>query len=142
MACEQAFIRTLRERGMRLTPQREMVLSAMHDLEGHATVDEIYRRVQVRSAAVDPSTVYRTLELLDGLGMLAILDAGDGQRRFALAGGHGGHVHLVCHSCGGDLAVGIDIFGALVDTLACQHGFVLDLTRLSLPGVCAACAGH
>ena len=140
MACQEVFIRTLRERGMRLTPQREMVLSAMHDLEGHATVEEIYRRVQVHSTAVDQSTVYRTLELLDSLNMLASLEGGDGQRRYALAGAHGGHVHLVCQSCGANSTVDLTMFRELADALASEYGFALDFAHLSVPGICAACS--
>jgi Fur family ferric uptake transcriptional regulator len=64
MACEEVFLQKLRERGFRLTPQREMVLSAMHEIEGLATADQIYGRVQEQSSAVDISTVYRTLDLL------------------------------------------------------------------------------
>ena len=64
MSCEQVFLEQLRERGFRLTPQREMVLSVMHQIEDFATAEEIYDRVQVLSSAVDISTVYRTLELL------------------------------------------------------------------------------
>ena len=140
MACEESFIRTLRERGMRLTPQREMVLSVMHDLEGHAAAEDIYRRVKVRSAAVDLSTVYRTLELLDEFQMLATVEGSDGQRRFALAGLHGRHVHLVCQSCGANATVDTALFDGLAADLMCQTGFVVDVARLSLPGVCAACA--
>ena len=84
MACEEVSFRELRERGFRLTPQREMMLSVMHEFEGLATVDEIYRRVRARSAAVDISTVYRTLDLLQELQMVACVDPGDGQHRYEL----------------------------------------------------------
>src|SRR5262249_30869846 len=51
----------LREKGYRLTPQRELVLAAVTELE-HATPEEVCARVQRTSAAVNISTVYRTLE--------------------------------------------------------------------------------
>lgn len=139
MACEKTFVKTLRERGMRLTPQREMVLNALHELPDHATVEEIYRRVQERSAAVDPSTVYRTLELLNDLHMLATVEGGDGQRRFALVGSHGAHVHLVCQSCGVEQIADIELFSDLAEALECRKGFALDTMHLSLPGLCKSC---
>jgi Fe2+ or Zn2+ uptake regulation protein len=64
MSCEKAFLERLRERGFRLTPQREMVLAVMHGLDGFCTAEDIYSRVGEISSAVDISTVYRTLDLL------------------------------------------------------------------------------
>lgn len=139
MSCESAFIQALRERGMRLTPQREMVLAVMHDLTGHATVEDIYRRVQERSAAVDISTVYRTLELLQTLDLLVTLDVPDGQRRYALVSTHGEHVHLVCQGCGRQMHADLAPFEALAEQVAARYGFALATTHLSLPGLCAAC---
>src|SRR5690606_27439193 len=46
VCCEQAFLERLREHGLRLTPQRVAILSVMHDLEGHASAEEIHARVQ------------------------------------------------------------------------------------------------
>jgi Fur family transcriptional regulator, ferric uptake regulator len=140
MACEEVFIQKLRERGFRLTPQREMVLSAMHDIEGLATADEIYTRVQGQSSAVDISTVYRTLELLQEFQLVACVDAGDGQRRYELLGVHGPHIHLVCQACG--QVTGIDLQEAqpLAQQLLARYGFAADLNHLSISGLCQRCA--
>ena len=108
MACEEVFLQKLRERGFRLTPQREMVLSAMHEMEGLATAEQIYGRVRAHSAAVDISTVYRTLDLLQELHMVASVDPGDGQYRYELLGVHGAHVHLICQSCGAMIGVELE----------------------------------
>lgn len=140
MSCESAFIQALRERGMRMTPQREMVLSVMHDMAGHASAEEIYRRVQERSAAVDISTVYRTLDLLQAMNMLTTVETPDGQRRYALAKGHGEHVHLVCQACGCQLHADMEPVEALAAQLLATYGFALDTARLSLPGLCADCS--
>ena len=60
---------TLREKGYRLTPQRELILSAVDTL-GHATPDEVLAEVRKHSDAVNVSTVYRTLEVLEELGLI------------------------------------------------------------------------
>lgn len=140
MACTEAFVAALRRRGLRLTPQREMVLAALHELADHQTAEEIYRRVQTRSAAMDLSTVYRTLELLQEMGMLAVAEAADGQRRYALTGLHSDHIHLVCRRCGGEIEADGAAFHALVAEVQRCYGFTLDLAHRSLGGVCAACA--
>ncbi len=140
MACEEVFIQELRERGFRLTPQREMVLSVMHEVEGLATVDEIYGRVRERSAAVDISTVYRTLDLLQEFKMVACVDPGNGQHRYELLGVHGPHVHLVCQSCGAVMGIERDVTQPLADRLLADHGFAIALDRLAIPGLCRECS--
>jgi Fur family ferric uptake transcriptional regulator len=141
LACEEVFLQKLRERGFRLTPQREMVLSAMHDMEGLATADEIYERVHAVSSAVDISTVYRTLDLLQEFKMVACVDPGDGQHRYELLGVHGPHVHLICQVCGKVTGVEMEQIQPLAARLEAEHGFATDLDHLTIPGLCQDCAG-
>jgi Fur family ferric uptake transcriptional regulator len=140
MACEEVFLQKLRDRGLRLTPQREMILSVMHDVEGLATADEIYVQVQGLTSAVDISTVYRTLDLLQELDIVACVDPGDGQHLYELLGVHGPHIHLVCQSCGKVMGIEIAEAQPLAQRLRAEHGFVADLDHLSVPGLCQACA--
>jgi Fur family ferric uptake transcriptional regulator len=141
MACEEVFLQKLRDRGLRLTPQREMILSVMHDVEGLATAEEIYAQVQALTSAVDISTVYRTLDLLQEMDIVACVDPGDGQHLYELLGVHGPHIHLVCQSCG--KVSGIDVKEAelLAQQLRAEHGFIADLDHLSISGLCGECAG-
>lgn len=141
MSCEEVFFRQLREQGFRLTPQREMVLSALHEIEGFATAEEIYERVGAISSSVDISTVYRTLELLQDFHMVASVDPGDGQRRYELLGLHGDHLHLVCRSCGKIVGVEAEAMDAFAARMREQYGFELKAEHLSVPGLCPACVG-
>ena len=141
MACEKVFLERLRERGLRLTPQREMVLAVMHELEGLATAEEVYEQVRTQTLAVDISTVYRTLDLLQRLGIVACLNSPtDGQYRYELLGVHGPHIHLVCRSCGAVLGVALDEAEAFAEKLETTHGFVADVDHLSIEGLCHECA--
>ena len=141
MSCEQAFFKKLRERNFRLTPQREMVLSVMHQLENFSTAEEIYGRVQVLSSAVDISTVYRTLELLQDFEMVACVNSGDGQRRYELISDHDPHLHLVCRSCGEVLGADLGPARSLVEYLKENYDFDVNLDGLSIPGLCPKCSG-
>jgi Fur family ferric uptake transcriptional regulator len=140
MSCEQAFFEKLRERNFRLTPQREMVLSVMHQLENFSTAEEIYGRVQAISSAVDISTVYRTLDLLQDFQLVTSVDTGDGHRRYKLEGIHGPHLHLVCRSCGMVIGAELESARPLEAHIRERHGFEVDLEHLTIPGLCQACA--
>ncbi len=152
MACEKVFVSKLHEKGLRLTPQRELIFSALHEIAGAATVEEIYARAQAhqlrancssrrRRVVVDISTVYRTLELLQQFGLVACVDAGEERRRYELLGLRGPHVHLVCQRCGAIDGIDLQEMGELAERLRALYGFVTDLEHLSIPGLCARCAG-
>ncbi|MCD6520682.1 MAG: transcriptional repressor [Anaerolineae bacterium] len=139
MCCEDIFIAKLRARGFRLTPQRELVLSVMHDIEGHATAEEIYARVQEHTSSVDISTIYRTLELLQEFHLVAVIDLGDGQKRYELLSIHGPHHHLYCRSCGKLIRIEHDELQPLIEHLRQTYGFEAELEHLVIPGLCAEC---
>jgi Fur family ferric uptake transcriptional regulator len=140
VACEEVFLQKLRDRGLRLTPQREMILSVMHDVEGLATAEEIYEQVQALTSAVDISTIYRTLDLLQELEIVASVDPGNGQHLYELLGVHGPHIHLICQGCGKVMGIDVEEGRPLAQRLRAGHGFVADLDRLSISGLCGECA--
>lgn len=139
MACEEVFHERLQKSGLRLTPQREMVLSVMHQIRGTATAEEIYERVQVLSSAVDISTVYRTLDLLREFELVACIESTDKQRRYELLGLHGPHLHLVCQSCGRIIGVELKETEPLVQHLRQAYGFAGRLDEVTIPGLCEQC---
>lgn len=143
MSCEKIFLKQLRESGFRLTPQREMVLNVMHQIEGYATAEEIYARVHALSSSVDISTIYRTLELLEKFQLVASIDLSDGQRRYELLGLHGPHHYLLCRSCKKLLRVEQEEIQPLIDHLREAHGFEAEPGHMVIPGICQMCrAAH
>ena len=94
----QAWDEELRARGYRVTPQRQLVLEAVTKLE-HATPEEICASVQQTARGVNISTIYRSLELLEQLGLVTHTHLGHGAPRYHLAA-EAEHVHLVCAGCG------------------------------------------
>ena len=127
----------LREKGYRLTPQRELVLRAVEQL-GHATPDEVHVAVQEHSAAVNISTVYRTLELLEELGLVRhahITDRAPTYHSTATPS----HVHLVCRNCKKIIEVDPVVIEPMTRTLHERHGFTTDVGHLTIFGTCADC---
>lgn len=127
----------LRARGYRLTPQRQLVLEAVAAL-GHATPEEISARVRETASGINISTVYRNLELLEELGLVTHTHLGHGAPTYHAAS-QGPHVHLVCRTCGGVTEVGPEVVDSVVDTLAQERGFAVDVGHLAVFGRCALC---
>jgi Fur family ferric uptake transcriptional regulator len=135
----QAWDEELRARGYRVTPQRQLVLEAVTKLE-HATPEEICADVQETARGVNISTIYRTLELLEQLGLVTHTHLGHGAPRYHLAA-EAEHVHLVCSQCGRVTQVGPDAVNALVAALNDTQGFETDVGHLTVFGKCAECRG-
>jgi Fur family ferric uptake transcriptional regulator len=128
----------LRSKGYRLTPQRELVLHAVDRL-GHATPDEILGAVREESRAVNISTVYRTLELLEELGLVRHAHITDRAPTYHSAA-RPAHVHLVCRECKGITEVAPETVEPMTRAVRERYGFVTDVGHLSVFGTCAKCA--
>jgi Fur family ferric uptake transcriptional regulator len=124
----------LRAQGYRLTPQRELILAAVEQLE-HATPDEIFAEVSARSTAINISTVYRTLEVLEELGLVRHLHLGDRAPTYHSVHAGADHFHLSCRNCGGVISVGEDRASEFVARLREEAGFEADVAHLTIFGV-------
>jgi Fur family transcriptional regulator, ferric uptake regulator len=125
--------RTLHERGMRMTPQRQLVLDAVRELE-HATPERICEHVQRVAPAVNITTIYRTLELLEGLDLVRHTHLGHGAPTYSTEGHQ--HVHLVCHRCEAIIEVPPEELTDLIERLRSRFGFEVDASHLALSGRC------
>ncbi|MGW6918780.1 Fur family transcriptional regulator [Kitasatospora sp. NPDC054939] len=130
----------LRERGYRLTPQRQLVLEAV-DVLDHATPDDILSHVRKTADGVNISTVYRTLELLEELGLVSHAHLGHGAPTYHLAARHQ-HLHLVCRDCERVTETGTEIAAPLIESLRAEHGFDTDLKHFAIFGRCADCTAE
>jgi Fur family transcriptional regulator, ferric uptake regulator len=130
----------LRARGLRLTAQRRQVLAAVTALE-HATPEEIGARLRVDAgpdgAAPDASTIYRTLELLERLGLVRHTHLGKGAPIYQAA--EHPHLHVVCASCGEVASADPDLLAGAAERLATELGFTVDVGHVALSGTCRAC---
>jgi len=127
----------LRDSGYRLTPQRELILAAVERL-GHATPEEVLAEVRQHSSAVNASTVYRTLEVLEGLGLVHHAHLSDRAPTYHSASDHE-HFHLVCRNCGRVVSVDPEVADGLVARLRDEKSFVPDLGHLTVFGRCVDC---
>ena len=136
MSCSQV----LKGMGYRLTPQRLMVVEALHGADKHVSAEEIYTQVRARYPYANISTVYRTLELLKELGLVTEIALGDGCVRFHPAE-KGRHHHLVCQKCGRTIDLPESALTPLEETLTDMYQFKADLKHIAVFGLCSKCQG-
>ena len=128
----------LRDKGLRLTPQRELVLAAVRQL-GHATPEEVAEKVRETHPGINLSTVYRNLETLENVGLVQHTHLGHGGATYHAAE-ELTHLHLVCGKCESVGDARIEVAASFVQTLSDDYGFKTDVTHFAIYGTCAACA--
>jgi len=120
---------TLKGKGLKLTPQRRLIIDIIHDSEEHLTAEEILDYVRARMPGVNKSTVYRTLELLEELGCVFKSELGD---RFI-------YHHLVCQTCGRSLECDEGLFLPVERALDAEYGFQAEFKHMLVNGICRDC---
>jgi Fur family transcriptional regulator, ferric uptake regulator len=130
----------LRARGLRWTPQRRVLVEVLSRTGGHVTGSELVERCRELDPGTIPSTVYRTLDVLEELGVLSHSHGADGREEFHVLP-ESEHGHLICRRCGAqwELAADDPAVIASVDAFAGQRGFAVDVSHMTMIGLCAAC---
>jgi Fur family transcriptional regulator, ferric uptake regulator len=128
----------LRQHGIRLTPQRRMILDAIAQSHGHITAEDIHKHILPVYPDMNISTVYRNLERLLELRMIAATDMGGGSVTYELLAA-ARHHHLICHRCGATIELSDELVADLRAGILRKHGFTADIDHLALWGQCAAC---
>jgi Fur family ferric uptake transcriptional regulator len=130
----------LRARGLRWTPQRRILVEVLSQADGHVTGAELVDRCRALDPDTIPSTVYRTLDVLEELGVVRHSHGADGREEFHVLPAVE-HAHLYCRVCAGawELAGDDPVVVKAVEAVRDSHGFTIDVPHLTLTGVCATC---
>jgi Fur family ferric uptake transcriptional regulator len=129
----------IRARGMRWTPQRRALIEVLSRADGHVTGAELVERCREIDPATIPSTVYRTLDVLEELGFVSHSHSADGREEYHVLP-EAEHGHLQCLGCGTTWEIPEAEARSLVEGLERARGFAVDVTHLSIAGRCEACA--
>ncbi len=132
--------RRLREQGYRITPQRQLVLEAVERLR-HGTPEAILVEVQRTASGVNLSTIYRTLEVLEEVGLVTHAHIGHGAPTYH-AVEEELHIHLVCDRCRAVESVPAEVAAAFVERLQDDFGFDTDIAHISMHGSCRTCSAQ
>ena len=125
--------------GMRRTSARQAILEAFFAAETHVTAEDIAVEVHRRFPSVDVSTVYRTLDTLEQLGIVDHTHLAHGPAIFHMADDD--HQHLVCERCGRVEEVPPAALEPFLDSLKERFDFDVDRRHFALVGICGSCRG-
>ncbi|TCP54698.1 Fur family peroxide stress response transcriptional regulator [Tumebacillus sp. BK434] len=128
----------LKGRGIRLTPQRQIILQYLKETEEHPTAEQVYHKIGEQFPGISLATVYNTLNMLKELGVIRELSYGDVSSRYD--GNDSEHAHLVCEHCAQVLDIASPPEEAVLTKNVQQAGFTVSSYRLEYYGTCASCA--
>jgi Fur family ferric uptake transcriptional regulator len=128
---------TLKEKGLRLTQPRRVILDYIHDRGDHLTAEEIIDFVHDKTPRVNKSTIYRTLELLEK--NECVFRSESNNRTIYHHAEEGHHHHLVCRKCGKTVDCEEDIFVPIEKALQEKYGFRTDFKHVVMNGFCESC---
>jgi Fur family ferric uptake transcriptional regulator len=133
------FEQFLEEKGLRMTPQRSLIVDVFLRTERHMSSEDLYTLVKRKDRSIGQATVYRTLKLLSESGIAREVDFGEGMTRYEHEYGHEHHDHLICERCRRSIEVVDPRIEELQEKLARDHGFVMTRHKLDMFGICSKC---
>lgn len=136
----EEIVKTLRERGHRLTPQRLAIMQILEESHGHLTPAEIFERASQQMPGLTEATVYRTLDFLARNRLALVAHIGDG--RLVYESARRVHHHLICRDCGETIEIEHDLLEELFAKFRERTGFTIDGCHVTFFGRCPGCAGN
>jgi Fur family ferric uptake transcriptional regulator len=131
----------LRRRGLKMTPQRLAILDAVTSSREHLTPAEIHGRVSRAHPGIGLVTVYRTLEILMGLGLICEMHVGGNRRSYLMRRPSEHHHHLICSDCGTVIDFTECHLDELEERLSRETDFTISGHVLEIIGQCPNCTG-
>ncbi len=134
------FRRYLKEQGLPVTQQREVVADVIFNSSEHLSVEDIESALKLRGERIGKATIYRTVEILVRSGLVEEHDFGEGFKRYEhLFGQQPVHEHLICTHCGKVIEFQSPEVIRVQEETARMHGFLPTRHRLEIYGLCADC---
>lgn len=130
-------IATLRQAGVRITPQRQAILNFLIQSDAHPTADEIYQSLSPDFPNISVATIYNNLKVFKKTGIVKELSYGDASSRFDFDTQN--HYHVICENCGKIVDFHYPLLHE-VEQLA-QHvtNFNISHHRMEIYGICEEC---
>jgi len=127
-----------RDRGLRVTPQRQAIFRLLHGNDSHPTVESLYESARTEMPTISRKTVYQTVHDLESMGEVSLLDLGTGSVRVD-PNVEDPHHHLICVRCGKVRDVMVDV-GSITLPSRSRRGFTVADVEVQFRGTCDDCA--
>ncbi len=135
----EAFGRYLKEKDLKLTAQRSLIVETFLSQKGHISAEELYQKALEKQPHVGFATVYRTLKHMTQCALARELDFGDGRFRYEPEYNRRHHDHMVCTQCGSTIEFLNPRIEELQEQVGKKHGFKITSHRMQLFGLCKKC---
>lgn len=130
----------IKKQGLRKTPERETIIEEIFSIHDHFDVDELFLRLRSKRKRVSKASLYRTIPLLIGSGLVKEVYFEDGHLHYEHIYGHQDHSHLRCNRCGRIIEFADDEIGNLQKRIGKKYDFAVTAHRVELFGYCHRCA--
>lgn len=140
MKAKDIFRKYLKEKGLRNTAQREIILDAFFSADKHITAEDLFNIIKGKNPEIGYATIHRNLSLLCESGLADEIKIGTKKARYEPKFGRQHHDHLVCLKCGRFIEVSDGKIERLQDKLAEANDFVPVRHRLEIYGICKDCS--
>lgn len=130
-------VQSLREHGVRMTPQRQAILEYLVTEHSHPTADDIYKALSGRFPNMSVATVYNNLRVFKEIGLVQEMNYGDASSRFDFVTSR--HYHIICDACGKVVDFNYPVLDEIEAVASQLTGFKVDRHRLEVYGTCPAC---
>jgi Fur family ferric uptake transcriptional regulator len=132
---------SLKERGVRLTRQRRLLLELIDNSGRHLDADTLYQMAREKDAKLNRVTVYRTLKMLKEGGLVDELDLAhiEGEKHYYETRLKREHAHIICLRCGRVEEFFGEQLGVVKNQVSSQFGFEIVFARTEIAGYCAHC---
>lgn len=135
----EVFGQYLKEKDLKLTVQRELILQTFLGQREHVSAEELFQKSREKQPHVGFATVYRTLKHLTQCGLARELDFGDGRIKYEPEFNRQHHDHMICTSCGTYIEFLNPQIEELQEQVSRKHGFKITSHRMQLYGLCQKC---
>ena len=136
---EEKFKRFLQSKGLKFTPERQVILDSVFECEKHFEAEELLIDMRMQDIRVSKATIYRTLALLVQGGLLREVIFGEKHAHYEHIHDHEHHDHLVCSGCGDIIEFTDERIERLQDEVCKKHKFRAETHRLQISGLCNDC---
>ncbi|MCF6412016.1 peroxide-responsive transcriptional repressor PerR [Alkalihalobacillus sp. EGI L200015] len=133
----QTAVDTLKDAGVRITPQRHAILEYLIQTMSHPTADEIYKALEDKFPNMSVATVYNNLRVFKGAGLVKELTYGDSSSRFDCVTTD--HYHIICEDCGKIVDFSYPGLDEVEDVAKHVTGFKVVNHRMEVYGTCPEC---